>query len=346
MITLRRAVLILTLFLPMLSGIGQDDPVSALHREIDNARLDDSLRVRNLFEWITSNISYDYGMYRRISEGKDSREQSAEDVARKRKGVCEGYANLFAALCQKSGFRCEVIEGHARGGVYGKRDQGELHAWNAVQINKRWYILDCTWAAGYVDGKGKFHFERNEHFWLTNPEEMTDDHYPFDPLWQLNAHPITFDEFTHGKTTGSGIQWDVRDSLIAHYRRNAEARESVSVARILMYDPENSYFLLQQARDYYNRGVAHLEIQQNRILAIRGTGKKLEDPDWFNDHLDQAEVLLKRSQDCTKQASAKRYPGLESPRAESLHNISEQLKYVVAQRKWIKKYFRKPGPIN
>lgn len=54
--------------------------------------------------------------------------------------VCAGYAKSFKILCGEFGINCAIISGT------GVSDSGsEKHAWNAVELDGKWYAVDCTW---------------------------------------------------------------------------------------------------------------------------------------------------------------------------------------------------------
>ena len=63
--------------------------------------------------------------------------------------------------------------------------EGVSHAWNAVFINGSWRLLDCTWGAGSYDLDGNFIREINEHFFLTDPDELIYSHFPYDEVNSL-----------------------------------------------------------------------------------------------------------------------------------------------------------------
>lgn len=50
--------------------------------------------------------------------------------------VCEGYSRTFQMLCNGVGINCVLINGES---------QGELHMWNAVNLDGDWYYVDVTW---------------------------------------------------------------------------------------------------------------------------------------------------------------------------------------------------------
>lgn len=53
--------------------------------------------------------------------------------------VCEGYAKTFQYLMSQLGINCTTIMG---------KGKTELHMWNAVEINGKWYHTDVSWDDG------------------------------------------------------------------------------------------------------------------------------------------------------------------------------------------------------
>jgi hypothetical protein len=144
-------------------------------------------KARVIYRWITANISYDEATGQRIDAGiyTGNPDQNAEAVFSRRNGVCEGYSRLFKQMCDYAGLQSAYITG------WGKVDYDYLstdyykknHAWNAVQIDGAWCLIDSTWGAGIVDS---FVLD----FWfLTPPEHFVYTHCPDDAKWQLLANP-------------------------------------------------------------------------------------------------------------------------------------------------------------
>lgn len=50
--------------------------------------------------------------------------------------VCSGYAEMFRLMCECANIPCSYVRGTA---------EDSLHAWNAVQLDGRWYYIDVTW---------------------------------------------------------------------------------------------------------------------------------------------------------------------------------------------------------
>ncbi|MGA7935473.1 MAG: hypothetical protein WCA35_18120 [Kovacikia sp.] len=53
-------------------------------------------------------------------------------------------------LGQAIGENIVVVAGNSR--TPGTDRSGQRHAWNAVEINQEWHLLDTTWDSGSVDG--------------------------------------------------------------------------------------------------------------------------------------------------------------------------------------------------
>lgn len=171
----------------------------------------DSLKVRALFFWMTQNISYDCSAFHNQSQYSFSYD-SAEELERhyrkeakntliRKRGVCSDYANLFYYLCFYAGIKCEKITGFAvdddkKVSVFFS-GKAANHEWNAVMINKKWYLLDVTWASGYTDnGVKKFYREYNHRYYLAEPKEFIYNHFPKDKKWQLLEKPYSAKEFS------------------------------------------------------------------------------------------------------------------------------------------------------
>lgn len=149
----------------------------------------DHEKFRVLFRWITDNISYSYG----------NRSGDADKVVKSEKAVCIGYSTLLKEMCVSAGIECEIIIGYSKTNIndIGKKLKETNHAWNAVKLYDKWYLLDVTWATSYYDDKKrKFVKSYNELYYLTPPDFFVRKHYPKDKKWQLLDKPIRKPEFS------------------------------------------------------------------------------------------------------------------------------------------------------
>jgi len=167
-------------------------------------------KARAIYIWIAQNIKYDLAKLNSNSTYFNSQEL-VDDVLQNRKGVCANYAQLFHSCCQSVGIQSYVING------YTKQD-GKIanisHAWNAVKIDKQFYCIDVTWAAGYLDGGKYVHTFRVEYF-LISPTEFVKTHMPFDPIWQFSNNPISHKDFEKAnfKKIESETNFNFNDSI-------------------------------------------------------------------------------------------------------------------------------------
>jgi transglutaminase/protease-like cytokinesis protein 3 len=164
-------------------------------------------KVESIFRWITDNISYQSNspiirskQNRKPLEDDDTsmvlkplNERVAENVLRRREAVCDGYARLFKTLCDFAGIQSELVTGYATG--YRTTIFRSNHTWNAVSIDSKWYLLDATWASGYINYRGEYVKSYDARYFLTPPHLFIKDHYPEDMKWSLmsnNYVPVEF----------------------------------------------------------------------------------------------------------------------------------------------------------
>ena len=93
---------------------------------------------KNIFEWICTNVKYDYD----TASGEAER-FSAYDALKYKKAVCYGYAALYQKFCDYYGLECMVLTSM----------DDTAHAWNVVKLNNQYYHVDTTFGAGNGDGE-------------------------------------------------------------------------------------------------------------------------------------------------------------------------------------------------
>ncbi|BFM41140.1 transglutaminase domain-containing protein [Synechocystis sp. LKSZ1] len=147
----------------------------------------DAEKARLAYSWITQHIGYD------VTLNRD--DLSPEGVLQRRKTICGGYANLYQALAKEMGLQAVIIEGYAKGvgGIVG--DDSQLnHAWNAVDIEGAWYLIDTTWGAGNVNNQ-EFQAQFSPFYFATPPTRLINTHFPAETQWQLFQPLMTRTEF-------------------------------------------------------------------------------------------------------------------------------------------------------
>ncbi|MDI6045208.1 transglutaminase domain-containing protein [Flavobacterium yafengii] len=151
-------------------------------------------KIRAIFYWTASNISYDVANMFVINFNETEQEKIAKTL-RTRKGVCIHYAVVFNELSQKIGIQSYIIDGYTK---QNGKVSDLAHAWTAAKIDKKWYVFDPTWGSGYVNN-GRFSKKINNYYFKAQPDKIIASHIPFDYLWQFSNYPITNNEFYEGK---------------------------------------------------------------------------------------------------------------------------------------------------
>jgi transglutaminase-like putative cysteine protease len=152
-------------------------------------------KARILHDWTALNISYDWKNYL----ANTIPPQLVENVVKNRKGVCEGYAEVYRSLCLLAGIECEKISGYARGYelLSGKPQDTTKsnHAWNALKLADAWYLVDVTWDSPSQGDSPNGTRPLSTAYFLQRPEFMIYQHFPTDAVWQLITPAVTSADF-------------------------------------------------------------------------------------------------------------------------------------------------------
>ena len=141
-------------------------------------------RLKAVHDYVADLTAYDVEALRTMNLPP----QDAQTVLKARIAVCAGYAQLVQAIGDAAGLEVVVVVDKTRGGS----DLG--HAWNAAKVDGRWYLLDSTWDAGFVDANG-FTKRFGTHYLMTPPDVFLYDHFPDDAKWQLRESPLSLGDF-------------------------------------------------------------------------------------------------------------------------------------------------------
>ncbi|WP_461587917.1 transglutaminase domain-containing protein [Winogradskyella sp.] len=159
-------------------------------------------KTRAAYYWVSNNISYDFESFYSVRNSGYSYETEAEllqiqmkyaeDVLKNKSAVCEGYSQLLKFTLRNLNINCEVIDGYAKTEIkeIGRVNHQDNHAWNAVYLDNKWQLMDATWSTGNEYGNPG-HFELDDAYFLTNPEDMIWSHFPSDKKWQLIDEPVS-----------------------------------------------------------------------------------------------------------------------------------------------------------
>lgn len=156
---------------------------SGLANSITSSSKPDYEKARYIYTWLTHNIAYDtsYSIH------------TADETYENKRGVCQGYCEMFYRLGEAVGLRSDIIFGKSKNheGIIGN----EGHAWLFVYVDANTGIfVDPTWGAGSVED-GKFISEPTDAWFHVSPEWLIFSHFPDEEKYQLLDSPLSFDSF-------------------------------------------------------------------------------------------------------------------------------------------------------
>ncbi len=100
--------------------------------------MSDKEKVLAIFDYLTMNVKYDQASADASAEGGDYYSRASyflEGVFNYNTAVCDGIAKAFVLLCGIEGIRAERVVGSI---------DGAPHAWNMVNLDGEYYVVDCT----------------------------------------------------------------------------------------------------------------------------------------------------------------------------------------------------------
>lgn len=170
--------------------------VETLAPQLNTIGTTDEEKAYTIYSWITHHIKYDVQIYNKNTAPN----LEPETVLRTRETICDGYSNLFNALCQNVGLESEKIVGYSKANGYyeGKKFSKPDHSWNAVKYNGQWHFIESTWGAGNVNstnGSRVFSFDHNTYWFNTPPAQFAMTHFPEDTKWLLLDQNIALTDF-------------------------------------------------------------------------------------------------------------------------------------------------------
>jgi hypothetical protein len=195
-----------------------------------------------------------------LTYGEDKDEKIRKTLIT-RSAVCEGYAEVFNEICNKSGIQSKVITGYTK-------QKGMVdyipHAWVACKVDNKWLLFDPTWSSGGV-ANNKFYKDFSYRFYKVKPEELIKTHMPFDPMEQFLKQPLTTKAFYDGNfaTAVPGTVFNFEDTL-AHHTTLNELDQIRNTSRRIEANGVRSSMIIQMLQYLKNK---ELNIQSHILNA-------------------------------------------------------------------------------
>ncbi|MCM3786335.1 transglutaminase [Neobacillus mesonae] len=137
--------------------------VAQILKDIIKPGMNDHEKIEAIHNFVVLNLAYDESMQK----------YTAYDGLTTGSTVCQGYSLLTYKLLTEAGIKNRIIEGHAG---------GQLHAWNLLLLDGKWYHMDTTWDDPTPDQPGKVSY----NYYMLTDEEMGQDH-----TWKEGIYPTS-----------------------------------------------------------------------------------------------------------------------------------------------------------
>ena len=224
-------------------------------------------KARAIYTWVIHHISYDSTLA--VPYSDEQQEKLPQETLDTHSGVCIHYAHLFAALANKVGIPAHVVTGYTSEANLLQSDMG--HGWVCARIDSTWTLHDPTWGAGFTY-QGTFYPRPDYTHFNVDPAEFIKRRMPYDPLWQLLYHPLTYAEFDRQAPAGERPFFNYPDSIAAFERQNDFERLRASLRRMEQSEATNDLIRTQlddcqlrlnthyysQAVSRFNEAIDHL----------------------------------------------------------------------------------------
>lgn len=248
------------------------DPATYLPQLVNHITKDTTdnfLKVKRIHDWIADNIAYDTQSF---FSGKHAGGGGIEDVLRKGSSVCEGYSTVFDRMCELAGLHSVKVSGYARGFGFDPWKQEDAsqsnHAWNAVEIDGEYYLVDTTWDAGSISNGRDWGKRYSTHFLFASPEAFVHTHFPTEPAWQLLKPPRSATQFLklpylRGEFFFAGLRLESPASILNEVGDRAQVHFAAPAQTLLLANVET-----QSGRKFENRSFIQRDLNNATVHAL------------------------------------------------------------------------------
>lgn len=203
----------------------------------------------SIHDYLVANCEYDQRYY----TVPDSANYTAYDALVNGLAVCEGYALAYMDLLNRVGIPCVRV-----------MSEEMDHTWNLIQINGKWYHVDCTWDDPSFNGSDVAGFISHQFFLLSDAtiSNAEHDHKGWPPYYTCTD--TGFDTGTFWEDYTSAVAY--MDSTVSFQRRGDNKtititrRDSYTAEETILYTGQNPGLNIGSgARLYWTFGVSYYD---------------------------------------------------------------------------------------
>lgn len=177
------------------------DRIEEVLTELSLDGLSDYEKVQKIYDYIVTNVSYDY---EHLNDSSYTLAYTAYAALINGTSVCQGYASLFYRMAHEAGLSARVVTGLA---------EGEAHAWNMVRIGDLYYYVDTTFASSSGNSedyllKGSISFAERQ----LDSDFLAADFISEFPVSEFDYTEDSDETEIAGGELTSEIRWSVKES--------------------------------------------------------------------------------------------------------------------------------------
>ncbi len=116
---------------------GVEKILAELNVKAEDNSMSDFDKIKKIYDYVYNTVNYDS-----VHQRKDNHHMktTAYFAVKYKTAVCQGYSVLMYRLLKEAGVDARVITGTVI-----ENGEEQLHAWNIVKIDEKYYHLDVTW---------------------------------------------------------------------------------------------------------------------------------------------------------------------------------------------------------
>jgi hypothetical protein len=236
-------------------------------------------------------------------------------------------------MCEQVKIESEYVSGYVNDMYYISSIGHSLsnHAWNMVNINGKWYLVDATYNAGgliakptirsqlfgvfseslKLQKKYRFVASPSMKYFLKDPAYVIDSHLPADPMWQGLECALTLHDRMEGKLTIDECNTNYLDTLSEYQRVHKTDRLYQSGLRAYRFNTKNGSEKANAEIEYGNNF-----LEKAKLVGSTDTSKSIE---YYKNALHYYNLGLNSSVQTRKSLNSEKKQARKYIKAHSKH---------------------------
>ena len=220
--------------------------------------MDDVMKALTIHDYFANYCKYQI-------DGFDDDSFRSGGIIYRKEGVCQAYAYAYQYILNQFGIECYIVSSDSMN-----------HAWNIVEINRRYYHVDVTWDDPVLDEFGRV---GHQYFLLSDEEIKNKNHHDWDRT-DLKCDDKKYDVYYWNNVT-SPIVYDGENIFFARddgiYRRNSKTQNETLIKK------SDRWKVLGSTNGYWGGNFSGLFMKNHKLYYNSSTQIRCMDENGEND---------------------------------------------------------------